>query len=210
MGIPEDLVVFRQRVAELAGQFRTMKLKLGSGDASFDLAIAASAREAAPDVKLLADANGGWSVEEAVSIIPELAALGLEVVEQPVSHRMGSREWRRLRDMLPEPGVCLIADESAQTAEDVKLLVGLADGVNVKLLKCGGISGALRMISAARQHDMKVMLGCMIETQNGISHAAQLAGLADWIDLDGHFYLPDDGSRLVRYDENGALRLGLA
>jgi len=207
IGIPEDMCTFRQRVAELAAQFRVIKLKLGTRSLAFDLAIVASAREAAPDATLLVDANGGWSVANAASIIPQLAAFGVEAVEQPVNHRMGIREWTKLRAALPEPGVCLIADESVQRAEGVAPLAGLAGGINVKLLKCGGIGGALRMMEMARQHQMKVMLGCMIETQSGIGHAAQLAGLADWIDLDGHFYLPDEGLGTVRYDENGALRL---
>jgi L-alanine-DL-glutamate epimerase-like enolase superfamily enzyme len=86
----------------------------------------------------------------------------------------------------------VIADESAITARDVPKLAGCASGVNVKLAKCGGIRGALRMIHTARAHGMLVMLGCMVETSLGIAAAAQLSGLVDFVDLDGAMLLADD------------------
>jgi L-alanine-DL-glutamate epimerase-like enolase superfamily enzyme len=94
-----------------------------------------------------------------------------------------------------------------QTIEDVPKLAGLVDGVNVKLLKCGGIREAIAMIDAAREHHMHVMLGCMIESSIGVTAAAQLATLADWIDLDGHLYLSDDDHAGLSYDASGNLVL---
>lgn len=206
-GIPEDLAVFRDCVAQMALQFHVLKLKLGSGNGDFDEAICATAREAAPRATLLADANGGWSPREAARLLPKLARFDLAFVEQPVSHRCGIEAWQELRSLPGGNALPLVADESAQTTDDVPALAGLVDGVNVKLLKCASISGALRMMEAARMHRLMVMLGCMIETQVGITYAAHLAGCADWIDLDGHFYLPDEGRPGIRYDANGALHL---
>lgn len=208
IGIPDDLMKFQDQVAEMAQQFSVIKLKLGSGLLHRDETIVRLAREAAPDVTFIADANGGWLPLQAARILPVLGSMGLQAIEQPVSHRGGIKLWRKLRRTLKdEPVPTLLADESAHTAEDVSALAGLADGVNVKLLKCGGITNALRMIETARALGMKVMLGCMIETQVGIAYAAQLAGLADWVDLDGHLFLPHEGPDRVRFDQNGALRL---
>jgi L-alanine-DL-glutamate epimerase-like enolase superfamily enzyme len=86
----------------------------------------------------------------------------------------------------------VIADESAVNAQDVSRLHRCVSGVNVKLAKCGGIRGALRMIHTARAVGMLIMLGCMVETSLGIAAAAQISGLADFVDLDGAMLLADD------------------
>ena len=205
--IPLDLAVFRERVSETARQFRVLKLKLGSGNTEFDEAIAAIAREAAPHATLLADANGGWLPQDAARLLPRLARHELALVEQPVTHTQGLDPWRELQSLITRQPLLLIADESAQTAEDVPKLAPFVDGVNVKLLKCAGIAGALRMIEAARTQHMQVLLGCMIESSLGTTAAAQLAGCVDWIDLDGHLYVANDDFAGLRYDANGALRL---
>ena len=207
MGIPEDLSSFRKKVRATAAQFPVLKLKMGSGNVDHDEAIAAIAREAAPSAILFADANGGWSAEEAARLIPKLAAHDLKFVEQPVTHRDGIAPWQELRRLLPSSPLPLFADESAQTSDDIPKLVGLVDGVNVKLLKCGGIRQAIHMIARARQHHLSVMLGCMIESGIGVTAAAQLASLADWIDLDGHLYLANDDHRGLQYDARGQLIL---
>jgi L-alanine-DL-glutamate epimerase-like enolase superfamily enzyme len=86
----------------------------------------------------------------------------------------------------------VIADESAVVPADVPALAGCVDGINIKLSKCGGIREAYRMIAIARALDMKIMLGCMIESSLGIAAAAQLAPLVDYVDLDGHLLLAED------------------
>jgi L-alanine-DL-glutamate epimerase-like enolase superfamily enzyme len=182
-----------------------VKLKLGSGDLEHDELIVSRARSAAPVAALIVDVNGAWSVADAVKMIPLLRRWQPACIEQPISPTRGIGGWRELRARLPAPGVPLIADESAQTSDDVARLAGLADGVNVKLLKCGGWHRAREMILAARVHGMKVMLGCMIESSIGVTAAAHLAGLADWIDLDGHLWLADDDYTGLRYDEHGRL-----
>ncbi len=99
----------------------------------------------------------------------------------------------------------LFADESAQTSDDVPRLAGVADGVNVKLLKCGGWHRAMEMILASRVHGLRVLLGSMVESSIGVTAAAQLAGLADWIDLDGHLFVANDDYDGLRYDGEGTL-----
>lgn len=206
--IPVDLESFKERVGETAVQFRVLKLKLGSGNIDFDEAIVAAAREAAPRATLIADANGGWSPTEAARILPRLEKHELTLVEQPVTHKQGLEPWRELESRLVRRFVPMVADESAQTAADVEPLEPFVDGVNVKLLKCASFDGAREMIAAARARGMKVLLGCMIESNLGTAAAAHLAGCVDWIDLDGHLYVAnDDFAGLIRFDANGALRI---
>lgn len=205
LGIPTDLDVFAENVREISRQFRVIKLKLGSGSLERDEMIAARARNAAPAARVFVDANGGWSVSEAAAIIPRLKKWHIEFVEQPISHRGGIEAWKELRSKLATRRMPLFADESAQTADDVPRLEGLADGVNVKLVKCGGWHRAREMILAARVHGMKVLLGSMIESSLGVTAAAHLAGLADWIDLDGHLYVGNDDYDGIRYNGSGSL-----
>lgn len=203
--IPEDLDEFSGRVRETARQFRVIKLKLGSGDLERDELIVIRARNAAPRTMMFADVNGGWSPDEAARMIPVLERWNMEFVEQPVSHLGGLDAWRELRAKLRSCRLPLFADESAQTMDDVPQLAGLADGVNVKLAKCRGWHRTREMILAARVHRMKVILGCMVESSVGVTAAAHLAPLADWIDLDGHLFVADDDYEGLRYDEHGRL-----
>jgi L-alanine-DL-glutamate epimerase-like enolase superfamily enzyme len=205
--IPSDLDEFKELVANVNRQFRVLKLKLGSGNIDFDEAIAAYAHEAAPNAKIFADANGGWSVADASTIIPRLLRRDIAFVEQPVHHERGTDIWRELRSALPSRSMPLFADESAQSAADVDQLAELADGVNVKILKCGGLRQAVTMIERARACRVQVMLGCMIESSIGVTAAAHLAPLADWIDLDGHLYLADDDSMGLNFDDAGELNM---
>jgi L-Ala-D/L-Glu epimerase len=205
LSMPTDLEEFSNRVREVGRQFSVLKLKLGSGSLEQDELIVIRARNAAPRATIFADANGGWSVDDAAMIIPQLKRWNIAFVEQPVHHELGIAGWRELRAKLGSCLMPLYADESAQTMDDVPQLAGLADGINVKLSKCGGWHRAREMIFAARVHRMKVMLGCMIESSIGVTAAAHLAPLADWIDLDGHLYVANDDYEGLRYDEHGRL-----
>ncbi|HZC06802.1 MAG TPA: enolase C-terminal domain-like protein, partial [Ktedonobacterales bacterium] len=100
----------------------------------------------------------------------------------------------------------IIADESCVTESDIPRLVGAVDGINIKLMKCGGIHHALRMIHTARAHHLKVMLGCMIESSLAITAAAHLSPLVDYADLDGNLLISDDPWEGVRV-EHGKLML---
>jgi L-Ala-D/L-Glu epimerase len=145
-------------------------------------------REAAPDAILRVDANAAWSAKATLAIAPMLKELGVEFVEQPLPpHDIDGLRFVRDRCDLP-----IIADESCLVATDVAKLVGVVDGVNLKLAKCGSLREALRIIHTARSHGMLVMAGCMIETSLGITAAAHLGPLLDAVDLDGAALLRDD------------------
>lgn len=207
LGIPEDLDRFGEKVRELARQFRVLKLKLGSGDLGLDLAIVSVARRAAPQTELLLDVNGGWKPSESPMMIQKLMDYRPALIEQPFHHRHGPGAWKALRAELPENVPPLFADESAQTAADIGVLAPSVDGVNIKLLKCGSFDEAVTMIALSKDHGLQVLLGCMIETSLGTTAAAHLAPWADWIDLDGHFYVADDDFAGIEYDTEGKLLL---
>lgn len=164
--------------------FSVYKLKVGF-DGDLEAVAAVHEVTAAP---LYVDANGGWTVEEACRKLPQLSARGVVVCEQPIFS--GRREdWQRVRDAA---GMPVIVDEYCRRADDVQHWSGWVDGINVKLQKAGGITPAFAMIQRAREEGMKVMIGCMLESSVGIAAAAQLAPLADYLDLDSHLLLAHD------------------
>jgi len=127
----------------------------------------------------------------------------VKLIEQPVPAAAGPRALKAATEAAtPVP---VIADESAITAADVPRLAGCVTGVNVKLAKCGGIRGALEMVHTARAHGMLLMLGCMVETSLGISAAAQISGLFDYVDLDGAMLLADDPYSGLAYERGRIL-----
>lgn len=186
--------------AERLASFPVLKMKVG-GEEDF-----ATVRTVAESTKagIWVDANEAFAPEEAPAVVRELVGMGVKLIEQPVPAAAGPRALRAATEAAaPVP---VIADESAITAADVPRLAGCVGGVNVKLAKCGGIRGALEMIHTARAHGMLVMLGCMVETSLGIAAAAQISGLADFVDLDGAMLLADDPYTGLGY-ENGRITL---
>ena len=182
IGIDEPEVV-AQRAAR-AAKFPALKIKLGGPK---DLATLEAVR-AVFSGPIRVDANTGWEPEAGARLIPELVRLGVELVEQPFpAHRLDQMRWLQERSSLP-----IVADESAVDAEDLEGLVGVCQGVNVKLAKCGGIGPAHRMLLRARELGFKTFLGCMEETTVGIAASAVVASLADWVDLDGNLLLEED------------------
>ena len=166
---------------------------MGSDD---DRAVLQAVRDTT-DRPMRVDANEGWSPAEALSSAwSGCHSLGVELVEQPLPAAMIA-ETRELRRHSPLP---FYADESVHRAADIPPLAGAFDGINIKLMKCGGLGEALRMIAVARAHGMKVMLGCMIESSIAITAAAHLSPLVDIADLDGNLLLDHDpyvGARVV-------------
>lgn len=149
------------------------------------------------------DANEGWTPEEAVRVLRELERFEIEFCEQPIPAGTPERlRWIRERVAIP-----LVADEDARDAADLRALVDCVDGVNVKLIKCGGLRAALAMIHAARALGFKLMLGCMVESAILCTAAAHLAPLVDWADLDGPFLTAHDPFSGVAYDARGKLLL---
>ena len=184
-----DVVV--QKVRE-ASDYPILKVKMGSDD---DRAVLTAVRDTT-DRPIRVDANEGWSPAEALARLEWLHSLGVELVEQPLPAAMIA-ETRELRRHSPLP---FYADESVHRAADIPPLAGAFDGINIKLMKCGGLGEALRMIAVARAHGMKVMLGCMIESSIAITAAAHLSPLVDIADLDGNLLLDHDpyvGARVV-------------
>jgi L-alanine-DL-glutamate epimerase-like enolase superfamily enzyme len=137
---------------------------------------------------LRVDANEAWTPEEAVGKLETLARLGVEFCEQPIP--AGTPE--RLRFIRERSRVPIVTDEDSKDASDLFALAGCVDGVNVKLVKCGGVRGALAMIATARALGLKIMLGCMVESAILATAAAHLSPLVDWADLDGPFLTARD------------------
>jgi L-Ala-D/L-Glu epimerase len=172
------------RRARGARDFHVLKIKVGGAE---DLARVEAVR-AETAVPLRVDANEGWTLESARELVPALVELGVELVEQPFpADDLDS--FRGLRELQPRPP--LVVDEGCHVLADVAAAAEYADGINVKLAKSGGLREAVRMIHAARALGLRVMLGCMIESQLGIAPAAAIASLVDWADLDGHLLLAD-------------------
>jgi L-alanine-DL-glutamate epimerase-like enolase superfamily enzyme len=180
-----DTLEGTQRRARRARDFRALKIKVGGAE---DLARVEAVRGES-DVPLRVDANEGWTLETARELVPALLELGVELVEQPFPAE-DLDSFRALRELAPRPP--LVVDEGCHDLADVAAAATYADAINVKLAKSGGPREAVRMIHAARALGLRVMLGCMIESQLGIAPAAAIASLVDWADLDGHLLLADD------------------
>ena len=177
----------RERVAQ-AESYPVLKVKLGT---DHDTHIIRTVRDAAPTKVLRVDANAAWTAKQALGMIDVLVECGVEYVEQPLPpHDLDGLRFVRDRSALP-----VIADESCVVASDIPRLVGVVDGINIKLSKCGGLQEALKMIATARSHGMLVMAGCMIETSLGITAAAHFAPLLDFADLDGAALVANDPFR---------------
>jgi len=184
--------------ARRAGRFRALKVKVGGSE---DLERLEAVR-AESDAPLRVDANEGWTLESARELMPELIRLGVEFVEQPFPAE-DVESFLALADL--DPRLPVIVDEGCQDLRDVAPAAAYADGINVKLAKSGGVREAVRMIHAARALDLRVMLGCMVESQLGVAPAAAIASLADWVDLDGHLLLADEPFTGLRFEDGRVL-----
>jgi L-alanine-DL-glutamate epimerase-like enolase superfamily enzyme len=179
--------VIRRKTIE-AASYPVLKLKVG---APGDRENLAALRRAAPDKTVRVDANEGWATkEEALRNIEWLAKdPHIEFVEQPMPAGTPAADLAWLKSRSPLP---LFGDESYHHAGDAARCAECYHGVNVKLLKTGGVSGAFDALKAARQCGLKTMIGCMIETSVLISAAAHLAELADYLDIDGNLLVNND------------------
>jgi L-Ala-D/L-Glu epimerase len=173
--------------------FPILKIKAGTGD---DIEILKELRKITKAI-FRVDANTGWTADEAIRKLHKMEELGVEFVEQPFP--VGNIEaLKRLRGYIKIP---VFADEDIRNSTDIPGLLGAVDGINIKLMKCGGIREALRMIHAARVHDLKIMIGCNIESSLSITAAAHLASLVDYVDLDGHLLITNDPYTGVAVDK---------
>lgn len=168
------------------------KIKLGTPR---DIEIVQVLRENTGAI-IRVDANAGWGVEEALEKIPQLESLNVEFVEQPLE----KEEWGGMKRLFNQVAIPLIADESCVVESDVAKCVGHFHGINIKLTKCSGITPALRMIKAARQLSLKLMVGSMNESTIGSAAIAQLLPLLDYVDMDGPLLLADDIATGISFD----------
>lgn len=175
------------------------KIKLGTQN---DMEIVEALRKCT-DSPFRVDANAAWTAHEAIGYSKILKDLNVEFIEQPLA----ASNIDGMRHVKSESHLPCIADESCQREQDVSLCSRQFHGINIKLMKCGGITPALRMISEARKQNLSVMAGCMTESTFGISALAQLAPLLDFIDCDGALLLASDIAFGVSF-ENGEIRYG--
>lgn len=178
---PDELL----RKLEESEPYRILKVKMGvPGDRELIEFIRRHT-----DRPICVDVNQGWKTpQQALDNILWLADKGVIFVEQPMD-KADTEGHRWLRERSPLP---IIADEAVQTSADIPALAGAYDGINIKLMKSGGLHDAYKMALLAKSLGMKVMIGCMTETSCAVSAAAQLAPLADWVDLDGNLLIAND------------------
>jgi L-alanine-DL-glutamate epimerase-like enolase superfamily enzyme len=173
------------------------KIKLGTKQ---DLDIIRELRKHT-DAVFRVDANCGWTADEAIANSQELAKLGVEFIEQPLP----AADWAGAKRVFQQSALPIMADESCIAESDVERCVGHFHGVNVKLVKCGGLTPARRMVVQARELGMKAMVGCMTESTVGISAIAQLLPLLDYVDMDGAALLASDIATGVKVERGRAI-----
>lgn len=179
------------------------KIKLGTKE---DIKIVTELRKHTNAVFRI-DANCGWTVDETIKNAIELKKLGVEFLEQPLK----ADDWEGHKKVFKTSVLPVIADESCQIEADIEKCQNHFHGVNVKLVKCGGLTPARRMLQKAKNLGMKTMVGCMTESSVGISAIAHLLPLLDYVDMDGALLLSEDIAKgvtitdgVVNYsDKNG-------
>ncbi|MGC1470961.1 MAG: dipeptide epimerase [Psychroserpens sp.] len=185
-----DLVsIMKQKILEKP--WPIYKIKLGTKD---DVRIIRELREVT-SAKFRVDANCAWSVKETLDNAKALKAFNVEFIEQPLK----ADDWKGMKILKTQSALPVVADESCQRLVDLDLCVDHFHGINIKLMKCGGFTPALKMITIAKQHHLKVMVGCMTESSVGISSVVQLAPLLDYIDADGALLLKSDIAKGVTF-----------
>jgi L-alanine-DL-glutamate epimerase-like enolase superfamily enzyme len=178
----DDIPVMVKKLQEMP--WPVYKIKLGKEN---DLEVIQALRQYT-DATFRVDANTGWSLDQARYLIPRLKELGVDMIEQP----MKVSDWEAMKELKAASPLPLMADESCQTESDVERCAPCFHGINIKVMKCGGLTPALRMIRQARSMDMQVMVGCMIQSSVGISAIAHLLPLIDYADMDSGLMISND------------------
>jgi len=168
------------------------KVKLGTKQ---DVTIISELRKITSAIFRI-DANCAWTVNETLKNAIKLKELGVEFIEQPLK----SSDWEGMKVLKEKSVLPIIADESCLRLEDIENCAEGFHGINIKLMKCGGITPALKMIDKARELGLKVMAGCMAESTVGISNLAQIAPLLDYIDTDGAMLIENDTAKGIELD----------
>ena len=196
---PPEVVKERVEMILNNPDVKALKVKLGSPEGiEYDKLIYSQVIESTKksNIAIRVDANGGWSVNEAKSMMKWLAERKAEYIEQPLVEG-DEDKLKFLFDGRPLP---IFIDESCRFSEDVANHYQYVDGVNLKLMKCGGITEAIRILNVAKSHGLKTMIGCMSESSVSISAGAAITGIIDYVDLDSHYNLdpdPSEGASMV-------------
>lgn len=186
----DTIEVMKQKIIETP--WPIYKIKLGT---EHDVEIVSELRKIT-DAVFRIDANCAWTVEETLKNAIKLKELSVEFIEQPLS----ADDWVGMKRLKKECVLPLMADESCQRFDDVEKCAAGFHGINIKLMKCGGLTPALKMIEKARELNLKVMAGCMAESTVGISNLAQIAPLLDYLDADGAMLLKNDTAKGINLD----------
>ncbi|HLO49716.1 MAG TPA: dipeptide epimerase [Kamptonema sp.] len=189
----------RQRVRDWFGEeasmkYQAMKVKLGSPDGiECDRAMLLAVLDEAPaNISVSVDANGGWSLDDAIKMCSWLANYDIKYVEQPLKPGVRFEGLHYLYRLYRQSALPIFVDESCFNSRDISRLVGCVHGINIKLMKSGGLSEAMRMIHTAKASGLQVMFGCYSDSILANTAAAQLSPLANYLDLDSHLNLIDD------------------
>jgi L-Ala-D/L-Glu epimerase len=169
------------------------KIKLGRPDT--DLGTLRLLRDHT-DATFRVDANCGWTASQTLTFMPDLVALGVEFIEQPLP----AHDWDGMALLRAESPLPVIADESCIIETDVARCADFFHGINIKLTKCGGLTPARRMIAEARAAGLRLMVGCMTESSVGISAIAHLLPLLDYVDMDGSLLITNDPATGVTFE----------
>jgi len=183
----------KQKIA-IASDYKFLKIKLGTDNVRKIIELISSIT----NQKLFVDVNQGWNDEYfALDMINWLAEQNVILVEQPLpKEKIKESIWLKERSPLP-----IIADEAVQNINDLEFIKEAYSGINIKLMKCGGLRQAHRMILKSKELNLKIMIGCMTETSCAITAATHLCALADWVDLDGAELISNDlflGSKIEK------------
>lgn len=186
----DTIAIMKQKIIEMP--WPIYKIKLGTPN---DIEIVESLRKIT-DATFRIDANCAWNAKQTIDNARILKELNVEFIEQPLSaDDIQGMKKVKLESVLP-----IIADESCQREEDVLLCSELFHGINIKLMKCGGITPALQMIKLVKEKGLLIMAGCMTESTVGISGLSQIAPLLDYLDADGALLLKEDIAEGVAFN----------
>ena len=192
----DDLEVMKNKLIEFP--WPLYKIKLGTKN---DIKIISELRKIT-NSKFRIDANAAWGIDETISNSKELLNYGVEFIEQPLP----ADNWKEMEKVYKGSLLPLIADESCRTEVDVPKCVNRFHGINVKLVKAGGITPARRMLLNAKELGLKTMVGCMTESSVGIAAVGQLLPYLDYVDMDGGLLLKNDIAKTHKI-ENGVITL---
>ena len=196
---PPEVVKERVELILQNTEVKALKIKLGSNEGiEYDKLIYSQVIESTKnkDIAIRVDANGGWTLDDAKLMMKWLANRKAEYIEQPLVEG----EEDKLKFLFEGRPLPIFIDESCRFSEDVANYYQYVDGVNLKLMKCGGITEALKILNVAKAHGLKTMIGCMSESSVSISAGASITGIIDYVDLDSHYNLdpdPSEGTSMV-------------